>query len=222
MNRLLECGTLKRQYRAIVGSTWLSAVLRSRFVIRTCQSFKICMRMASKGHLIYSDRVRSVAFFSNMLSLTVIFLCRSVIQGTVDADVANSVTQDEVYKVFELCSKSFTPVKPHEKEALFAKLEALGFGESDQQTFTTEKLRDLPKNLTADELQALRILQTRRLTIEDPFEMDSFTLDPINGMVPNLVRGSLGLVKADQGKIDKKSLFSLSFLRGKEHRIREG
>lgn len=57
---------------------------------------------------------------------------------------------------------------------------------------------------------------------EDPFEMDSFTLDIIDGLAPNLVRGKLGLVKSEQAKIDRAHFLSPGFLDGKGPGIREG
>jgi hypothetical protein len=57
---------------------------------------------------------------------------------------------------------------------------------------------------------------------EDPFEMDSFTLDTIDGLAPNLVCGSLGLVQSEEAKIDTGHFISPEFLDGKDPAIREG
>ena len=68
----------------------------------------------------------------------------------------------------------------------------------------------------------LEILRSRRMIREDPFEMDSFTLDTIDGLAPNLVRGKLGLVKSEQANVDKAHFYSPRFLDGKGPGIREG
>lgn len=57
---------------------------------------------------------------------------------------------------------------------------------------------------------------------EDPFEMDSFSLDTIDGLAPNLERGKLGLVESKQARIDKSHFYSPGFLDGKSPGIREG
>ncbi|KAK8149421.1 hypothetical protein G3M48_007014 [Beauveria asiatica] len=149
-------------------------------------------------------------------------LFRPIIQGTADNDTTSKVTQAEISKILEFCSKSFTYVSPEQKEALFKKLTKLGVNGEDSAVSWANGLGDLQHHLTADELKVLSILQSRRLTREDPFEIDSFTLDPIDGLAPSLVRGSLGLVKSEQARIDSRCLFSPEFLDGKRPGIREG
>lgn len=149
-------------------------------------------------------------------------LFRPIIQGTVDNDTRSKVTQAEISKILEFCSKSFTYVAPEQKEALFKKLTKLGVNGEDSDVSWANGLGDLQHHLTADELKVLGILQSRRLTREDPFEIDSFTLDPIDGLAPSLVRGSLGLVNSEQARIDPGCLFSPEFLDGKRPGIREG
>lgn len=71
-------------------------------------------------------------------------------------------------------------------------------------------------------MQVLEILRSRRMIREDPFEMDSFTLDTIDGLAPNLVHGKLGLIRSQQADIDKSHFYSPRFLDGKGPEIREG
>jgi len=71
-------------------------------------------------------------------------------------------------------------------------------------------------------LQILETLRSRRMIREDPFEMDSFTLDTIDGLAPNLVHGNLGLVDSEQAKIARSQFYSPKFLDGKGPGIREG
>ncbi|SPB46658.1 Elongation factor Tu GTP binding domain family protein [Aspergillus niger] len=155
-----------------------------------------------------------------VLQLTKI-LCVSVIQGTVDADNTGKISYTEISKALEFCFRAFTYVPPEKKDALFEKLKNLGVESGKSDAKEAKALDDIEKHLTRDELQVLEILRSRRMIREDPFEMDSFTLDTIDGLAPNLVRGKLGLVKANQAKIDKAHFFSPRFLDGKAPGIRD-
>jgi hypothetical protein len=145
-----------------------------------------------------------------------------VIQGTVDADTTGKVTQSEISKILEFCFRAFTFVPPEKKDALFEKLGKLDAESAQKDATAVKTLDDIEKHLTADELQILETLRSRRMIREDPFELDSFTLDTIDGMAPRLVRGSLGLVSSEQAKIDKVHFYSQEFLNGKYPGIREG
>ncbi|KAJ6032543.1 FAD/NAD(P)-binding domain-containing protein [Penicillium herquei] len=116
-------------------------------------------------------------------------LLRPIIQGTVDVDTTGKISQSEMSKALEFCFRAFTYVPPEQKDALFEKLEKLGVGSRHTDPTAVKALDDIQKHLTVDELQVLETLRSRRLIREDPFEMDSFTLDTIDGLAPNL--GSL-------------------------------
>ncbi|KAI3063836.1 hypothetical protein CBS147353_8956 [Aspergillus niger] len=148
-------------------------------------------------------------------------LLRPIIQGTVDADNTGKISYTEISKALEFCFRAFTYVPPEKKDALFEKLKNLGVESGKSDAKEAKALDDIEKHLTRDELQVLEILRSRRMIREDPFEMDSFTLDTIDGLAPNLVRGKLGLVKANQAKIDKAHFFSPRFLDGKAPGIRD-
>ncbi|EXU95471.1 tryptophan halogenase domain protein [Metarhizium robertsii] len=149
-------------------------------------------------------------------------LFRPIIQGTADADAAGKVSQLEISKILQFCFKAFTYVPPEKKDALFDKLRKLDSKALQDDAKQGQTLDGIEKHLTADELQILEILRSRRMIREDPFEMDSFTLDTIDGMAPRLVRGSLGLVNYEQAKIDKAHFYSQDFLDGNYPGIREG
>ncbi|KAF5131118.1 Flavine halogenase aclH [Metarhizium anisopliae] len=149
-------------------------------------------------------------------------LFRPIIQGTADADAAGKVSQLEISKILQFCFKAFTYVPPEKKDALFDKLRKLDSKALQDDAKQVQTLDGIEKHLTADELQILEILRSRRMIREDPFEMDSFTLDTIDGMAPKLVRGSLGLVNYEQAKIDKAHFYSQDFLDGNCPGIREG
>lgn len=56
---------------------------------------------------------------------------------------------------------------------------------------------------------------------EDGFNLDSFTLDSVDGLSPNMERGKLGLVEAKSAKLNKSHLYSVSFLEGKHPGVRD-
>lgn len=145
-----------------------------------------------------------------------------VIQGTVDADTTGKLSQNEVSKVLEFCYKAFIYVPPEKKDALFAKLKSLGVDSSGGRVRDDEAFEAVQSYLNPEEIQILEILRSRRMIREDPFEMDSFSLDTIDGVAPNLVRGKLGLVAATKAKIDKSHFYSTKFLNGVAPGIREG
>ena len=121
----------------------------------------------------------------------------------------------------EFCFRAFTYVPPDKKDALFTKLKTLGLdaGSGDA---VTKDLGDLRQYLTEEEAQIVEILRSRRMIREDPFDIDSFTLDTIDGLAPNLERGRLGLVKAKKANLDKAQFYSPAFLDGKVPEILQG
>lgn len=109
-----------------------------------------------------------------------------VIQGTADADVGGKLTQSEVTNTVDFCLNAFDQTKPEDTERVMKKLETLN-GEA--------KKEDLEK-FTEDELKILNHIRARQmLRMEDTFNVDNFAKDAIDGYVPNLKTGSLGLVR---------------------------
>ncbi|KAL2864295.1 uncharacterized protein BJX67DRAFT_373998 [Aspergillus lucknowensis] len=149
-------------------------------------------------------------------------LLRPIIQGTVDTDTTGKLSKSEISKVLEFCFRAFTYVPPEQKDALFEKLKKLGIESGQNDATAAKALDNIQKHLTVDELQVLETLRSRRMIREDPFEMDSFTLDTIDGLAPNLVRGKLGVVKSKQANVDRAHFYSPRFLDGKCPGIREG
>lgn len=118
------------------------------------------------------------------------------------------MSPSDVSKVLEFCFRAFTYVPPAKKEALFAKLESLGLGSGDAAAM--EGLEAAAEHLTAEEMQTVETLRSRRMIREDPFDMDSFALDTIDGLAPRLERGRLGLARAARCKLDRTHFFSPS------------
>jgi hypothetical protein len=170
--------------------------------------------MAGISHLAHSLPIHRPVFVLTRLLL--------VIQGTVDATGNSTVTRAEISKILEFCFKAFAYVPPEQKDALFEKLKKLGVETSQSGREQDVELDKIQSRLTADELRILETLRSRRMIREDPFEMDSFTLDTIDGLAPNLLRGKLGLVDAAEPNIDRTHFYSPKFLDGRAPGIREG
>lgn len=115
----------------------------------------------------------------------------------------------------EFCFKAFSHVSEDQKEALLKKLKGLKIGEGDNVT-----IEEVEKDLTPDERQILAVLRSRRLIREDCYGMDSF-VDAIDGLMPNVVRGELGLKKAESTRLDQSQMFSVDFLAGKAAGMRD-
>ncbi|KAI0170524.1 hypothetical protein BJ166DRAFT_568475 [Pestalotiopsis sp. NC0098] len=150
-------------------------------------------------------------------------ILRPIIQGSVDVNNARGpMPRMEISEVLDFCYKAFTYVPPEEKEALFAKLDRLNVSLTDDGDVTTESLDAVSEHLTPDERQMVEVLRSRRMIREDPFDVDSFTLDTIDGLAPRLERGRLGLVRTQRSKLDANHFYSPSFLDGKVPGIRDG
>ncbi|RMJ05122.1 hypothetical protein CDV36_014206 [Fusarium kuroshium] len=147
-------------------------------------------------------------------------LLRPIIQGTVDADSRNTLSQAEISKVLEFCFRAFVYVPPDKKDALFEKLKKLGV-ETQGDEATAKELEDIKTHLTPEESQIVEILQSRRMIREDPFDIDSFTLDAIDGLAPNLEHGNLGLVMAKTPRLDTSHFYSPPFFDGLVPEIRK-
>ncbi|PON24531.1 hypothetical protein TGAM01_v206461 [Trichoderma gamsii] len=107
---------------------------------------------------------------------------RPVIQGT--ADVDSKLCQAELSKTLEFCSNAFEPVKPEDRSSM---LEKLG-----QNPDTAYQVDLSPQQRTVvDHIRARQMMRT-----EDTMNINSFGTDAINGFIPNLKKGGLGLVRA--------------------------
>lgn len=128
----------------------------------------------------------------------------------------------DISHILEFCFRAFTYVSPEKKDALFAKLKSLRDDTGNNSMGSDRVLKNGEGDLTVEEQQILEILRSRRMIREDPFEIDSFTLDTIDGLAPNLLRGELGLTEAEEAKINEAHYLSSEFLDGKFPGIREG
>lgn len=86
---------------------------------------------------------------------------------------------------------AFHPVKPEERQAVQKKIEEALGGDSKNQN-----PQELSEKLTEDEIRVLHSIRARRmLRTEDTLNLNNFRKDVIGGFMPNVERGSLGLVK---------------------------
>lgn len=141
-----------------------------------------------------------------------------VIQGTVDAEAKGKTTDGEISQVLDFCYRAFNYVPQEKREALFEKLRKLDPKSGTVDAITN--MEELKSQLNEEEMQIVETLRSRRLVREDVFTLNSFTLDTIDGLAPRLVRGELGLRKSESFKIDKRHMFSPSFLDGRVESIR--
>ncbi|KAI1416678.1 FAD/NAD(P)-binding domain-containing protein [Hypoxylon sp. FL1857] len=147
-------------------------------------------------------------------------LFRPIIQGTVDADVKREVTQEEISNAVEFCFRSFADIPSEKKDALIQKLKGFGLDDVDEERKATA-IDEIQKSLTPEESRILDVLRGRRMIRgEDSVNLVNLTLDSIDGLVPNLERGKLGLIKAIPVKANSAQLYSISYLRGGKPNIR--
>ncbi|KAI1211406.1 FAD/NAD(P)-binding domain-containing protein [Annulohypoxylon truncatum] len=150
-------------------------------------------------------------------------LFRPVIQGTVDVDATTKtkLTQAEISKTVEFCFRSFADVPQEKKDALMEKLKGYGLGGGSDDEKTTKTIEEVKEALTPEESQILDILRGRRMVRgEDSINLVNFTRDVIDGLIPNMERGKLSLVKACPVAPSSAQLFSVSYLRGGRPDIR--
>lgn len=117
-----------------------------------------------------------------------------VIQGT--ADVKGELTQGEISKTVDFCFKAFQPISRDEREAVLKKVEALSINESTTSEAEIQANQvALEAALTPDELRILNAIRARQMIrSEDTMNIENFSFDTIDGLAPNMKRGSLGLV----------------------------
>lgn len=101
--------------------------------------------------------------------------------------MGGKLTQDMVSKTLDFCFNAFAQVTPDQRQAVLDKLESV------KDDPTTETQQDLEK-LTDDELAILCTIRARQMMrSEDAMNIDTFSNDAIDGLLPRLVTGKLGL-----------------------------
>lgn len=134
----------------------------------------------------------------------------AVIQGT--ADVDKHLSQEELARTIEFCKHAFEPTLPEDRDAVLAKLKSLaeqsnvGAGivladatnlSSGKGEHAAVKPEAFKVELTEGEQNILNQMKAREfLGRTDKVHMEGFTAEVIDGYLPRMETGSLGLVLA--------------------------
>ncbi|KAL9607854.1 MAG: hypothetical protein Q9167_007277 [Letrouitia subvulpina] len=176
------CASIRGQISEFGAADWHSKKVAegySRFLLVVMSVLKQ-IRMKEQPVLTDMDEKgfdRAFAFF------------RPIIQGA--ADTNNKLTQEEISKTVDFCFGAFAPAASDQREAVLKKVDDLGVSGN-----TLEGRKELEAALSPEELRILETIQARQmLRMEDITNIDSFGLDVIDGLTPNLKTGDLGLVR---------------------------
>ncbi|CAN8099335.1 unnamed protein product [Discula destructiva] len=135
---------------------------------------------------------------------------RPIIQGHADTDVGGKLTQGLVSKSVDFCLHAFDDVTPEAHKAVLDKIDKVRVEAGNETKQDLEKLNE-------DELRVLRTIRARQiLSAQEAVNMDGFSQGVIDGLAPQLVRGTLGLRRVDATALpmDSESLFQSSATRG--------
>ncbi|KAF3288769.1 hypothetical protein TWF970_005824 [Orbilia oligospora] len=127
---------------------------------------------------------------------------RPIILGAVDNNIGNKHSKVGIAKALEFCFEAFTRVTSETKDSTPQDPKTLGFSSGNNTITSHRNLEGLRQNLTPNQIEILETLTSRRMIRDDRFEIDSHTFDTIDGYLLNAVRGKLGLVKAEQVKVN--------------------
>ena len=128
--------------------------------------------------------------------------------------MSGKLSQEEVSKTVEFCLNAFEHHAPEKQEQVLKKMETAMLASNveapaDASTTKTEAAVEKkavvdPEGLSPDEMRILNTIRARQmLRREDTLSIDNFSNDPINGWVPIVQRGSLGLQKAVPKSVPK-------------------
>lgn len=124
--------------------------------------------------------------------------------------MGGKLTQGLVSKSVDFCLHAFDDVTPEAHKAVLDKVNRVRVEGGKE---TKEDL----EMLNEDELRVLRTIRARQiLSAQEAVNMDGFSQGVIDGLAPQLVRGSLGLRRVDATALpmDSESLFQSSATRG--------
>lgn len=130
---------------------------------------------------------------------------RPIIQGQADADVGGRLTQNEVAESIDFCTHAFDQYDAKDKTKVIEKLDRIKIESHGTKDIETKE--DLEK-LSEEELKILkgiRVKDMARIYADVPTIM-SLDDNSMEGYVPRLVTGSLGLSKASTSDVVNASL----------------
>lgn len=138
-----------------------------------------------------------------------------MIQGTADASNDGKLKQSDISDTVKFCVQSFKKVSAEQQDALVEKLKSLGLdAEGTDLNGSVKTIAELEKDLTAEERDQMNTLRSKRMIREDAYTLESFSVDVIDGLAPNVKRGELGLRVAGKAKINKERLYDMDYLSG--------
>lgn len=113
---------------------------------------------------------------------------RPIIQGQADADVGGRLTQNEVSESVDFCLNAFHHYDEKDKAKVIEKLDKIKMESGSKDVDTKEDL----EKLSEEELKILKNIRAGKI-----FESSVLTIeaDSLDGYVPRLVAGKLGLTK---------------------------
>ncbi|KAM7212110.1 hypothetical protein V8F06_012510 [Rhypophila decipiens] len=131
-----------------------------------------------------------------------------IIQGLADADVSGELTQSRVSETVDFCLRAYHQISPVDREAVLDKVAQIKNNNPDKE----DSKEDLDK-LTEEELTILRTIRARQMMrTEDTLNMDNFSKDVIEGLVPRLKLGELGLSAFDPREHDAAPRYKTSLM----------
>ncbi|KAM4064715.1 tryptophan halogenase domain-containing protein [Hirsutella rhossiliensis] len=125
-------------------------------------------------------------------------ILQPVLQGTTDADDTGKLSLTEIFKMFKFILVALTGSSSDQVDALVEKLENPGF-DGGVDASVAKAVQGFQASLSIEESHVLDLLQNMRWYLKDYYTIDSFTLNPIDGLVTNMEQGKLGLVPAEEG-----------------------
>ncbi|KAL9124475.1 MAG: hypothetical protein Q9217_006191 [Psora testacea] len=140
---------------------------------------------------------------------------RPIIQGTADSN--GKLTQEELSKTVDFCFHAFEPAGKEEREAVLRKVEDISNNASDNKMDLKSKegAEMLEATLSPDEMRILTTIRARQMVrTEDIVSIEHFNTDTIDGMVPNMKRGELGLVRPVESQLKNSNVDVLAVMMG--------
>lgn len=114
--------------------------------------------------------------------------------------MGGKLTHDEVVRTVDFCLNAFKETSPEERQKVLDKMAAI-----NGTAAINPAAKQSSEQLTEDELQILNHIRAKQmLRMEDTISIHHFGSDAIDGLAPNLRRGSLGLVaKTTENNLSK-------------------
>ena len=216
---LTICASMKGEYNELEAAKWHSTKVAegyTRFLLVVMSATK--QIRGGEEHILsdWDDDGFDVAFDAFRPSTALLLRIRFrrfaylfvVIQGTADADVGGKLTHDEVVKTVDFCMLAFKETSPEERQKVLDKVASI----NGASLAISDDKANLEK-LTEDELKILNHIRAKQmLRFEDTLNLNHFGSDAIDGLAPNLKRGSLGLVPQGKDAVSKLSTPVLDFM----------